>query len=396
MADAHFDVLFAGAGLSAGLTAYRLAQKHPSLRIALVERGRSLGGNHTWSCHATDVSPSQLEWLDPFIVHRWGSQQVAFPDLSRQLSTGYQSLTAARFDKVLRSTSGITVIDAAEIIGLDAKSAQLADGRSFTATTVFDARGPLASSAMTLGFQKFLGLEVEFAGPHGLKAPIIMDATVPQTDGYRFVYVLPFTDRTALIEDTYYADGHDLPIGQLREEIGRYATAKGWTITQTIREEQGILPIVLEGDIDAYWADLPLNGPAPIGLRAGLFHPVTGYSLGDAVRLADVIAAAPPADTAIARALVEAHAREQWARHGFYRLLNRMLFRAAKPEERYIVLKRFYGLPEGLVERFYAGRSTLGDKARVLAGKPPVPLGAAFRALPGRRPATQVQEGLLG
>ena len=37
-----------------------------------------------------------------------------------------------------------------------------------------------------------------------------------------------------------------------------------------------------------------------------------------------------------------------------------------------------------LIERFYAAGSTLGDKARILSGKPPVPLGAALTCLIGK------------
>ena len=41
-------------------------------------------------------------------------------------------------------------------------------------------------------------------------------------------------------------------------------------------------------------------------------------------------------------------------------------------------------LPEGLIERFYAGRSTLPDKARILMGKPPVPIRRALPCVPER------------
>jgi lycopene beta-cyclase len=78
---------------------------------------------------------------------------------------------------------------------------------------------------------------------------------------------------------------------------------------------------------------------------------------------------------------IHRHAGDVWAGRGFYRLLNRMLFRAAKPQQRYKVLERFYRLPQPLIERFYAAGSTLGDKARILSGKPPVPLGAALTCL---------------
>ena len=58
-----------------------------------------------------------------------------------------------------------------------------------------------------------------------------------------------------------------------------------------------------------------------------------------------------------------------------------MLFRAALPDERRQVLQRFYGLDAGLVARFYAGHSSLRDKARILTGKPPVPVGRALAAI---------------
>jgi lycopene beta-cyclase len=58
-----------------------------------------------------------------------------------------------------------------------------------------------------------------------------------------------------------------------------------------------------------------------------------------------------------------------------------MLFRAAQPERRYRILERFYRLPEPLIERFYAARSTALDKVRVLSGRPPVPITAALGCL---------------
>ncbi|MEC9481861.1 MAG: lycopene cyclase family protein, partial [Halomonas sp.] len=48
---------------------------------------------------------------------------------------------------------------------------------------------------------------------------------------------------------------------------------------------------------------------------------------------------------------------------------------------RWRVMQRFYGLPEPLIERFYAGRLTAADKLRIVVGKPPVPLDEAARAV---------------
>ena len=79
--------------------------------------------------------------------------------------------------------------------------------------------------------------------------------------------------------------------------------------------------------------------------------------------------------------LLRAEAARLWKERGFYRLLSRMLFRAAAPAERYRVLEHFYRLDPGLIARFYAGRSTLADRVRILSGRPPVPVGKALKAL---------------
>ena len=142
------------------------------------------------------------------------------------------------------------------------------------------------------------------------------------------------------------------------------------------------MPVVLAGDIDAFWAAADAARPAPIGLRAALFHPTTGYSLPDAVRLADLLSGLPELTTSAVRAAVEAHSKRLWRERAFYRMLNRMLFLAAEPRQRYEVLQRFYRLPEGVISRFYAAASTAPDKARILIGRPPVSIRKALLSLP--------------
>jgi len=83
----------------------------------------------------------------------------------------------------------------------------------------------------------------------------------------------------------------------------------------------------------------------------------------------------------VVREAIMGMSKTVWRERSFYRLLNRMLFRAAEPGQRYKVLERFYRLPTPLIERFYAGEATLGDKLRILSGKPPVPIGRALSCL---------------
>jgi len=244
---------------------------------------------------------------------------------------------------------------------------------------VIDGRGPRRSRHLALGFQKFLGQEVRLVAPHGLNVPVIMDATVDQHDGYRFVYVLPLTADSLLIEDTYYADAGELPVERLRENLQGYARDHGWQIVELLREEQGVLPIVLAGDIEAFWDEA---GEVPrVGLAAALFHPTTGYSLPDAVRLVDHLIATDRWDADSLYATLRAYSCRLWQQRRFFRLLNRMLFLAGPADQRWQVMQRFYRFPGPLIERFYAARLTLADRARIVSGKPPVPLGEALRAL---------------
>ena len=47
----------------------------------------------------------------------------------------------------------------------------------------------------------------------------VMDATVEQIDGYRFVYVLPLSATEIFVEDTYYSDGPELDLDAVSARI---------------------------------------------------------------------------------------------------------------------------------------------------------------------------------
>lgn len=369
----EFDIILAGGGLASGVLALRLAQLRPDLSVAIVESGDSLGGNHTWSHFEDDLTAEQRAWTAPLIEHRWPGYSVAFPAVRRDFAMGYASATSERLDTAVRmAMPEKRILTSVPVVALDPTSVTLADQRVLTAGVVIDGRGQGASSTLDLRAQKFLGLEVETERPHGLTLPIIMDATVPQLDGYRFVYTLPFSPTRLLIEDTYYSDGADLDPAMLERRLLAYAEARGWRVARVVRREHGVLPVALGGDIEAFW-DEGESGLPRIGLRAAQFHPTTGYSFPDAVRMADAVAALPCLDAASIYGATRAASAAAWETRGYYRLLNRLLFQAGEPAKRYKVLQRFYQLDPGLIARFYAGKTTLADKVRVLVGKPPVP-----------------------
>jgi len=376
--DNSFDLILAGGGLANGLTAWRLRQRRPELRILLLESAERIGGNHTWSFHDSDLTRDEWAWIAPIVTQRWPRYEVDFPQLKRTLEGGYASIASSDFARIIGKDLGGCLRTGAQITGLTPTTVTLASGEALTARAVIDGRGPRATRHMSLGYQTFLGQELRLSAPHGLTAPVIMDASVEQQGGYRFVYLLPFGPDRVLVEDTHYVDSAAWEPERLRANITAYVAARGWQVAQVEREEHGSLPIVLAGDFDAYWNELA--GQPCAGLRAGLFHPTTGYSLPHAVRLADRIAGLDAFDAPLLFAAVRDEARRAWDGQRFFRLLNRMLFLAGRPEARWRVMQRFYRLPAPLIARFYAGRLHLGDKARLLSGKPPVPVGEAFSA----------------
>lgn len=373
------DIAILGGGLSGCLIALALADRRRELDVRLVEPGASLGGHHIWSFFDTDIVPSHRWLIEPLICHRWDGYDVSFPAHKRTLDAHYNSIESERLDQVVRSTLPADRIVQASAESVNGDQIVLSDGQTLHARHVIDARGPGDMTCLDIGWQKFVGMTAHVAGGHGLTRPVVMDASVAQIDGYRFVYCLPFDAETVFIEDTYYSDTPDLDVSTIKERIIAYAAACGWQTNGGDREETGVLPVVYGGDFDAYWASSGQE-TSKAGLRAGLFNAMTGYSLPDAVRLAIAITQSLPTPDD-SRAMAKAH----WRRQGYFRLLGKMLFNAAEPEQRFRIFERFYRLSPALIARFYAGKLTWADKVRILSGKPPVPILRAISAILGKQ-----------
>ncbi|TZG27310.1 lycopene beta-cyclase CrtY [Sphingomonas montanisoli] len=373
------SVIIAGGGLAGCLVALALYRHRPDLDLMLIEGSDRFGGDHVWSFFDSDLTPAERAFVDDLVVASWPGNRVAFPARQRSLAGSYNSLRSERLDAVIRETLPPASLRlGVPVTRVGPTGVNLADGTILEASCVIDARGAGDMAGLDLGWQKFVGRTYCFARPHGVTLPIIMDATVDQRDGYRFVYCLPFSATEMLVEDTYYADGPALDDHAIGARIAAYVADQGWPAHKTLAEERGVLPVAMGGDVATLWEGADV---ARLGLRGGFFHPTTGYSLPDAVRNALLLAEQTDMTSAGLCRLFRREAERLWRDRAFYRLLNRMLFRAAEPDRRYRVLEHFYRLDEALIGRFYAGRSTLLDKARILSGRPPVALWRAAAAM---------------
>lgn len=355
------DLTIIGAGLSGLVTAWRCLSVNPDLRITVYERSDRIAGDHTWSFNETDIAPDLRDWFAPFIAHFWPRYDVRFPDRERTLEIGYCTGNS----ETLRACVQPFIDDGRLIIHLGQTGPDDLSG------PVIDASGYAQRVDEFPGWQKFVGRVIRTRQPHGVRHPVIMDATVEQIDGYRFVYLLPFSDHEMLVEDTYFSDTPTLSENAIGDRIATYIDANGWSDHEVIRTEKGVLPMMMATDRD--------DDSAAIGLKGGFAVAATGFTLPHAVEVADVIAkAVQQHGPQAAPDAVRTHRRQHIGRERYARLLNRMFFKAADPSQRYLVLQRFYGLRDSLIRRFYRNGLTNRDKARILIGKPPVPVSKAL------------------
>ena len=372
--DAHTaDLILCGGGLQNALIVaalfaapgIRSAQPAPS--VALLERA-TIGGNHTWCCYASDLSPAMRRQVAPLVSRRWHGYEVRFPGYRRRLHTPYFMIASARLRRVvhdlLAARGDALLWEHAPVARLSPGRVVLEDGRTVAGQTVIDARGAHRHPA-DCGYQKFYGEEVTLRDPHGLQWPLVMDATVPQQDGFRFMYVLPLSPRSALIEDTSFSDGPHLDEEQRRGGIAAWMQRHGWRVQAVTRTEQGVLPMPWRMPAPAALADA---GVVRGGYGGGWFHPGTGYSLPQAAELAALVATTPAADLPAAAAAAR---RALQRRARFCCLLNRLLFQAYPPEARRNIFERFFRLPEPTIRRFFSMRLDGADKVRLLGGRPP-------------------------
>jgi lycopene beta-cyclase len=370
-----FDYAIAGGGLQAALLVLAIRARSPRASIVVVERDDRLGGNHTWCFHASDASRAAHAWIEPALAHRWGGYDVRFPGVERTIDDAYLCMTPESLEPAVEealSNPGDRLIRGVSVAGLSRSQLTLESGEVFDARLVIDARGPAAGVPEDAGFQKFVGQELELSAPHGLTRPVLMDATVDQSDGFRFFYLLPFAGDRLLVEDTRFTNSPDLDREAYRVAIEDYCAAAGWEVRRVAREEAGVLPMP--------WASPDPGaegGVVQAGYRGGWFHPGTGYSVPVAVRVAEAIAARNP-DRVREQGLPDLR-REHGKQAEYCQLLNRLMFRWYPPEMRWNIFARFYRMPVPLIRRFYALRMRASDQARLLVGRPPRGLSVGFR-----------------
>ena len=306
-----YDYLLVGGGAAGLSLAYHLAQE-PRLagkRVLLIEPAAKDQNDRTWSFW-TDTPGL----FDEVAAHEWHKIAFRSPGFERTFALtkySYRTLRGLDFYQFVHRALGARPAqfacvraEVADLVNTAAGvQARTTDGQVFTAQYAFDSRPPaIAPQPGTYRYllQHFVGWEVETTrdafDPQVME---FMDFRGAQHHEARFIYVLPFGPRRALVEYTLFSptplakadyEAHILEYLQhtLGLAVGQY---------RVVAEEVGAIPMT----------DHPLPSRAGariinLGTRAGRAKPSTGYAFqriqAQSARLVRALATTghPPAD----------------------------------------------------------------------------------------------------
>jgi lycopene beta-cyclase len=285
----YFDVIIAGAGASGLSLAWHLSNEHHDLSIALIDQSFQLTDNKTW-CFWDDNAI-----IDPSILHfQWDQIELRNEDssVSRRLKKHhYNCIRSSRYQEFilekLKSDNRFKLIEST-ITGMYSENnvAILRTRKGeFSAKYLFPSFNnqpddKIIHSKATYLKQHFLGWDITTKNNvFDSRVATLMDFRVPQSDGFAFVYVLPFSPREALVELTYFTRDV-LPQKHYETRLKNYLE-QNWSLTinpsipnyEVTRSEFGVIPM-----IDIPYSHETRDGIYPIGINGGLPKASTGYT----------------------------------------------------------------------------------------------------------------------
>ena len=243
-----YDYIIAGAGCAGYSLLYHLLQD-PILskkKILVVDANFNKGNDRTWCFWEDQAGPFEL-----IVCKKWSNIEVLKGTIQRLLPTApfeykmiqgidfYQHISAFAkgFDNVEWVASKILSIDAEH----NGAIVHLEDGAANADYVFSSIHGDRIQSPL---WQHFKGNVVEFDVPVFDKSVArLMDFNVPQMDATAFMYLLPLTDKKALVEYTLFSPTiletaeYDHVLNAYMEE---HYKGQAYTI---VHAEQGAIPM---------------------------------------------------------------------------------------------------------------------------------------------------------
>jgi lycopene beta-cyclase len=388
-----YDYVLVGGGAAGLSLAYHLAQEPrlATMRVLLIEPEAKDQNDRTWSFWADEPTP-----FDGLAVGEWTKIAFRSPGFEQVFDLGHYRYRTIRgldfYQFVHRALAALptrftVVCDKVATLENTPSGVQVrtASGAEFTARYAFDSRPPAIEprpDSYRYLLQHFVGWEIETDRDVFDPAVVeFMDFRGAQHHEARFMYVLPFSPRRALVEYTLFS-AQTLAKEEYEAHLLDYLKNKLNLIEADYRitaEEVGAIPMTdhpLAARVGAHVINL--------GTRAGRAKPSTGYAFrriqAQSARLVAALAATgqPPQDPT----------GDRWQFRLFDTLLLDIMQRRAEMT-RDLFRQLFERNPVERIFRFLDEKTSWADNLRIMNSVAPGPfmhsIGHLLRGRPGQR-----------
>jgi lycopene beta-cyclase len=373
----HFDFAFVGGGLSGLMRADRLLdQLKEGQRIVLIDPKCESLTSKTFAFWIKKTDPPHH--FSKIVSHRWNFLKITGSDgavikkclgdycyesISGEKIFEYLSRKINSDSRVFRLSTGVqTISDVKE--ELDKKQRiliKLESGHEISSSHAFIS--PLKQSPSLL--QSFTGFEIKTStdcfDPETMD---LMDFRVPQDDQVRFVYILPYSARHALIEFTIFSS-KVLSIETRESILVDYIKNKLKIESFSIaRKEIGLIPMNIDAE-PLFVPSFKSSSLEVIGGAAGMIKPSTGYSLKRNLDAYDR----------------RVHAKYFDLRFRFYDSLMLEFMRTHGGQFSSIFFRLFQKNSVSSIFEFLDEKSSLANEAKIFASLPKTPFILKFMSL---------------
>lgn len=277
----EYDYIFCGTGASASLLILALFRNHmlDGANVLLIDQEHKAARDKTF-CFWSDKNEPITKELEQLISHSWEKVELPNEEVVSLSPLRYNHISsldlyravqriaeACKFDKLIARVDSISHDNAGAYVCIDE--------RRIRGARIFDSRTPNHRSTQDTHhhiYQSFVGWMIKtqepIAEPESFR---FMDFNIDQQGFTQFVYVLPFSTHTALVEVTRF--GAEIIQEKEAEALLKEYVTKVFGAFTVSDVEKGCIPMS-----NCKIENETVPGVTVLGARNYLIKPSTGYA----------------------------------------------------------------------------------------------------------------------